>query len=66
MSSSQDSAPPGELVARADPRILMSMTWGGYEALMKARGDVAGPRIAFLDGVVELMSPSRDHERIKS
>jgi Uma2 family endonuclease len=30
------------------------------------RGDHSAPRIAFLEGEVEIMSPSRDHESIKS
>ena len=30
------------------------------------RGDRPVPRIAFLEGVLELMRPSKEHERIKS
>jgi Uma2 family endonuclease len=30
------------------------------------RGDNPVPRIAYLEGALELMSPSKDHERIKS
>jgi Uma2 family endonuclease len=35
------------------------------EALLAARGERSRPRITFLDGVLELMSPSWNHERIK-
>lgn len=53
--------------AAADQRVILhGVTWAGFEAQLGLRGDVAGPRIAYLDGVMELMSPSRDHERIKS
>jgi Uma2 family endonuclease len=38
---------------------------GGYEALLALRGDRSSPRISYLDGAVELMSPSKGHERIK-
>jgi Uma2 family endonuclease len=58
--------PRGEVVATADQRCVMRATWTDYEALDAMRGDHARPRITYLDGAVELMSPSNDHERIKS
>jgi len=58
--------PRGELVATADQRCVMRATWSDYEALDAMRGDKARPRITYLDGAVELMSPSNDHEQIKS
>jgi Uma2 family endonuclease len=42
------------------------VTWDQYEAVLAIRGEGAGVRIAYLDGELELMSPSRDHEVIKS
>lgn len=42
---------------RADRRISGS-SWEQYEALLDLRGDVAGPRISYLDGVVELADVS--------
>lgn len=42
--------------------ILSGMTWRDFEALLKIRGDRAGVRMYFLDGAIELMSPTRDHE----
>jgi Uma2 family endonuclease len=42
----------------------MYVDWEGYEALDRARGDRSAPRITYLDGVAELMSPSKYHERI--
>ncbi len=59
--------PPGEIVATADHRVVLhGVPWSHYEAQLAFRGDSSSPRIAYLDGAMELMSPSRDHERIKS
>jgi Uma2 family endonuclease len=41
-------------------------TWADYERLLEVRGDRSAPRISYLEGTLEIMSPSRDHERIKS
>ncbi len=41
-------------------------TWDGFERLLELRGDRGGPRIAYLDGEIEIMSPSRSHEVLKS
>jgi Uma2 family endonuclease len=51
-------------VATIDERVYMRVDWAGYEALDGARGERANPRITYLDGVAELMSPGKDHERI--
>lgn len=45
---------------------LSGLTWDDYERLLDMRGDHSAPRIAYLEGVVEIMSPSRTHETIKS
>jgi Uma2 family endonuclease len=51
----------------ADERLVMyNIPWSGFEAQLALRGDNASPRIAYLDGAMELRSPSRDHERLKS
>ena len=46
--------------------VLHGITWEDYEHLLEMRGDHSAPRISYLDGDVEIMSPSRDHEQIKS
>jgi Uma2 family endonuclease len=46
--------------------VLRDIPWATYEALLAARGDRAGVRMSFLNGALELMSPSRDHEGIKT
>jgi len=54
-------------VATADQRVVMHhIPWSHYEAELAVRGEKSVPRISFLDGTVELMSPSRDHERISA
>ncbi|NEX22335.1 Uma2 family endonuclease [Thiorhodococcus mannitoliphagus] len=45
---------------------LHDVSWEGYEQLLAMRGDHSAPRIAYLEGDVEIMSPSRTHEAIKS
>jgi Uma2 family endonuclease len=57
----------GEFVPTADQRVVTyGVLWSHYETQLSLRGDASTPRIAFLDGRLELMSPSKDHERIKS
>jgi Uma2 family endonuclease len=46
--------------------ILKGMTWRDYERHLEARGDRSAPRLAYLEGLLEIMSPSMDHEAIKS
>jgi Uma2 family endonuclease len=61
-----------ELQARDDqPREdhivhLSGVTWADYERLLEIRGDKSAPRLTYLEGALEIMSPSRDHETIKS
>jgi Uma2 family endonuclease len=56
------TSPPRE----EDQRIfLRGVTWSEYEVLLAIRGDRAGVRIAYLEGDLEIMSPSINHEGIK-
>lgn len=51
----------------ADQRVVIyNVSWAQYEAQLAVRGEASSPRIVYLDGAMELMSPSKDHERIKS
>ncbi len=53
--------------ATADQRIVLNgVAWSHYEAQLALRGDGSVPRVSYLEGAMELMSPSQDHERIKS
>jgi len=45
---------------------LSGVSWEDYERLLDMRGDHSAPRIAYLEGDVEIMSPSQTHEGIKS
>lgn len=45
---------------------LTDVSWAQYEQMLAMRGDKSVPRMTYLEGSLELMSPSREHERIKS
>ena len=46
--------------------VLHNVSWEDYERVLKIRGDKSAPRIAYLEGELEIMSPSKDHEKIKT
>jgi Uma2 family endonuclease len=46
--------------------ILRNVPWSEYEALCAIRGDDAGPRMTYLEGTLEIMSPGRRHEHVKT
>jgi Uma2 family endonuclease len=53
--------------AEPDQRVVMhDVSWELYESLIETRGESARPRLSYLDGVLELMSPSQPHEIIKA
>ncbi|HEX5049028.1 MAG TPA: Uma2 family endonuclease [Gammaproteobacteria bacterium] len=45
---------------------LHGVTWADYERILELRGDHSAPRITYLEGTLEIMSPSRPHDSIKS
>jgi Uma2 family endonuclease len=49
-----------EVVVRRD------VSWAAFEKFLAAKGDDSVPRIAYLDGVLELMTPSKGHEKHRS
>jgi Uma2 family endonuclease len=49
----------------ADQRVTLHLDWADFELFLRLRGDSVSPRIAYIDGVLELMSPSKSHEGIK-
>jgi Uma2 family endonuclease len=57
--------PQNEHVATADLHVYMRVDWAGFESLLALRGEARRPRMAYLDGVVELMTTTWYHERIK-
>jgi Uma2 family endonuclease len=59
--------PAQALAPREDHRVyLHGVSWADFEKLLAIRGDVAGPRVTYWEGELELMSPSSHHERIKT
>lgn len=57
----------GEYVPTADQRVVLhGVPWSHYETHLALRGEASTPRIAYLDGELELRSPSKHHERNKS
>lgn len=50
-----------------DQRVrLHSISWSEYESLLAMRGEHSGVRITYLEGELELMTPSIDHEALKT
>ncbi len=45
---------------------LYGVTWADYLRLLEIRGDHSAPRMTYLEGTLEIMSPSRTHDEIKS
>jgi Uma2 family endonuclease len=41
-------------------------SWADYERVLAMRGDRSAPRISYVEGLLEIMAPSRHHEDIKS
>lgn len=59
--------PEGEYVPTADARLVMfNVPWSHFEVQLALRGDASAPRMAYLDGALELMAPAKGHERAKS
>ncbi len=57
---------PGQTIGSADQRVtLHNVPWSHYEILLAIKGEAAVPRITYLEGELELMSPSQDHEGLK-
>jgi Uma2 family endonuclease len=48
------------------PSLIEGISWESFEAIEAAFSEVAGIRLAYLDGVIELMPISNEHEELKS
>ncbi len=46
-------------------RVFLNFGWAAFEQFLKLRGESAGSRVAYLDGVLEIMAPSKSHESRK-
>lgn len=61
------SAAPPAAQRTEDQRVrLHDVSWADFELILRIRGDQAGVRVTYLNGVLELMTPSVDHEGIKT
>ncbi|MBI4818811.1 MAG: Uma2 family endonuclease [Deltaproteobacteria bacterium] len=50
----------------ADQRVILhGISWDAYEALLLALGDTPGIRVSYLDGEMQLVGPSKTHEKLK-
>ncbi len=47
-------------------RTISNVTWGQYESLLSQLGDSLTYRVNYLDGVLEIVAPSRRHETGKT
>jgi Uma2 family endonuclease len=45
---------------------LYGAMWADYARLLEIRGERSVPRITYVEGTLEIMSPSRTHDEIKS
>ena len=59
---------PGMAVLVSGDRIVRrhGVSWAEYERVLARRGERRGPRITYLEGELELLSPGFDHESIAS
>ncbi len=56
---------PPTVPTKTEQRIrLHDVGWGTYRNLLAALTDRPSPRLTFLDGTLEIMSPSRKHEKL--
>lgn len=54
---------PRAAIEDEDQRVILhGMTWKDYEVMLALRGDAPAPRLYYLDGEIELMSPGSTHE----
>jgi Uma2 family endonuclease len=60
-----EAVSPIEVPKSADQRVFLTCDWAGYEGVRFARGAHSVPRIAYLHGWLEIMSPSVEHEELK-
>ncbi|MGL6140228.1 MAG: Uma2 family endonuclease [Planktothrix sp.] len=58
---------PDENLQGSEVRYITDkVSWEYYETLLTQLGDSLEFRLTYLDGILEVMSPSRNHERIKT
>lgn len=67
MAASTATVPTAPGVADHDHIVVLAdATWADFQRVLEMRGDRPLPRVAYLEGALELMTPSRSHESVKS
>lgn len=62
-----ETLPPLVIESPPDAIVLLrDISWEVFEALLEAKGDDPSPRYAYLEGQLEIVSPSIGHERVKT
>jgi Uma2 family endonuclease len=46
--------------------VLRGLSWSDYQRMLELRGERPVPRFAYLEGDLEIMTPSQPHESLKS
>jgi Uma2 family endonuclease len=65
MSTVPILAPPSRAEDPDQRVILDNIDWWQFETFLAIRGDGAGVRVTYLEGQLEIMSPSHSHEMLK-
>lgn len=60
------TAPPAREADGDHLIVLTGATWADFQRMLELRGERPVPRLAYLEGTLQLMSPSQRHERLKS
>ncbi|MEI9941255.1 MAG: Uma2 family endonuclease [Pseudomonadota bacterium] len=56
-----DETPVGDKIV-----VLRGLSWSDYQRMLEVRGEARMPRLAYLEGQLEIMTPSPPHESLKS
>ena len=56
-----DDTPVGDKIV-----VLEGLSWSDYQRMLEVRGDGTVPRFAYLEGELEIMTPSKAHESLAS
>jgi Uma2 family endonuclease len=57
---------PSPLPAPDSFVVLRGATWADFQRVLELKGESSVPRVAYLEGVLQLMTPSQTHESVKS
>jgi len=60
-----DAVEPGVAISIDQRVTLHGVAWAAYEDLLEMRGESSAVRITYLERELELMTPSREHEKLK-